>query len=134
MASNRHRDTSPELALRSLLHGLGLRFRVDYAIRLDGRRPIRADVVFTRQRVAVFVDGCFWHSCPLHGSQPKTNADYWRPKLQGNRERDDLYTRLLEEAGWRVVRIWEHEPAPEAAARVVEALGTDRSQPRRDPG
>ncbi len=134
MASNRHRDTSPELALRSLLHGLGLRFRVDYGIRLDGRRPIRADVVFTRQRVAVFVDGCFWHSCPLHGSQPKTNSDYWQPKLQGNRERDQLYTRLLEEAGWRVIRVWEHEPAPEAAARVIEALGTERPGTGRIPG
>lgn len=134
MASNRRRDTSPELALRSLLHGLGLRFRVDYAIRLDGRRPIRADVVFTRQRVAVFVDGCFWHSCPLHGSQPKTNTDYWQPKLQGNRERDALYSRLLEEAGWRVIRIWEHEPPPEAAARVVEAVRGDSAQARRERG
>lgn len=127
MAANRRRDTSPELALRSLLHGLGLRFRVDYAIRLEGRRPIRADVVFTRRRVAVFVDGCFWHSCPQHGSQPKTNTDYWQPKLQRNRERDALYSRLLEEAGWRVIRIWEHESAPEAAARVVEAVRTDGS-------
>ncbi len=131
MASNRSRDTSPELALRSQLHSFGLRFRVDFPIRLDGRRPIRADIVFTRLRIAVFVDGCFWHSCPLHGSRPKTNTAYWEPKLQGNRERDDLYSRLLVEAGWRVIRIWEHEPVPVAAERVIEAVRSDRSSLRR---
>lgn len=122
MAANRHRDTSPELALRSALHARGLRFRVDYPIRVPGRRPIRPDVVFTRARTAVFVDGCFWHSCPQHGTLPKSNEDYWLPKLARNRERDEQADRMLADAGWHVVRIWEHESVGDAIERVLEAL------------
>lgn len=120
MRANRRRDTAPELALRRALHSRGYRYRVDY-------RPIphlqrRADLVFTAQRVAVFVDGCFWHSCPEHGTLPKSNADYWIPKLTRNVERDRETDALLAESGWRVIRIWEHEPVAEAFNRIVAAL------------
>lgn len=81
---------------------------------------MRPDIVFTRQRVVVFVDGCFWHGCPEHGRREHgRNADYWRPKIAMNRERDDRQTRALEAAGWTVLRIWEHENPAEAAARIA---------------
>lgn len=122
MAANRRRDTAPELQLRSSLHERGLRFRVDLPIAVPGRRPIRPDVVFTRARVAVFLDGCFWHGCPEHGSAPKTNRAYWQPKIARNRERDDQADRLLTESGWVVVRIWEHESLEQATSLVIKAL------------
>ncbi|MBI5309500.1 MAG: very short patch repair endonuclease [Actinobacteria bacterium] len=122
MSANRRRDTGPELRLRSSLHRSGLRFRVDLPIPVPGRRPIRPDVVFTRPRVAIFLDGCFWHGCPEHGSIPKTNAAYWLSKIARNRERDHQTDRLLGEAGWVVVRIWEHESMEQATSRVFEAL------------
>jgi DNA mismatch endonuclease, patch repair protein len=128
MAANRRRDTGPELRLRSSLHQRGLRFRVDLPIPVPGRRPIRPDVVFTRARVAVFLDGCFWHGCPEHGSAPKRNAAYWLPKIARNRERDDQADRLLEEAGWAVVRIWEHESVEQATSLVINVLA-DRHSP-----
>lgn len=120
MRANRRRDTGPERALRSLLHAAGLRYRVDYPVRPSGGRIVRPDIVFTRSAVAVFVDGCFWHSCPLHASRPATNRDYWDPKLAGNRDRDERTTRALRADGWTVLRFWEHE-APEAAAQAVIA-------------
>ncbi|MBM7771669.1 DNA mismatch endonuclease (patch repair protein) [Actinokineospora baliensis] len=119
MSRQRARDTEIEMALRRALHALGLRYRVH-------RRPVRtvrreADVVFTRARVAVFVDGCFWHGCPEHATWPKRNAQFWRDKIEGNRRRDrDTDDRLAAE-GWRVVRVWEHED-PLAAADRVRAL------------
>ena len=122
MLGNRRRDSTPELLLRRTLHGIGLRFRVDFPIRVPGRRPIRPDVVFTRWQVAVFVDGCFWHGCPEHGRRPRTNAGYWSAKVEVNQARDVEQTRALEEAGWRVLRVWEHESAATAAARVCELL------------
>ncbi|WP_120494886.1 DNA mismatch endonuclease Vsr [Microbacterium phyllosphaerae] len=124
MRSNRGRDTSPERALRKKLHAAGYRYRVDFAPGLDKRR--RADIVFTKLRIAVFVDGCFWHSCPTHGTVPKTNADYWVPKLARNRLRDVETTRTLEAADWIVVRIWEHESIAAASARVMDAVGERR--------
>src|SRR4051794_25177122 len=111
MQGNRRRDTSPELRLRSGLHRRGLRFRVDYAIRVDGAIIARPDVVFTRARVAVFVDGCYWHGCPEHFVEPRSNRDYWLPKIEGNRRRDHEATARLTEAGWVVIRLWEHESA-----------------------
>jgi len=104
------RDTAPELAPRRLLHARGLRYRVDTAPLPGVRR--RADVVFTRARVAVFVDGCFWHSCPLHATSPKANAVWWRTKLDTTVRRDRDTDTALSEAGWLVVRVWEHEPPP----------------------
>jgi len=130
MRSNRRRDTTPELALRSALHGLGYRFRVDFPVRGVSGRAIRPDLVFTRQRVAVFVDGCFWHRCPAHGTMPATNREYWEPKLAANRERDLRMTHDLQQAGWVVVRVWEHEPAGEAAELVAAAVDTRRGQSR----
>jgi DNA mismatch endonuclease (patch repair protein) len=93
-------------------------------IAVPGRRPIRPDVVFTRARVAVFLDGCFWHGCPEHGSAPGSNASYWAPKLARTRQRDQQADRLLRDAGWLVVRIWEHEPLEDAEARVLDTLAT----------
>jgi DNA mismatch endonuclease (patch repair protein) len=121
MKGNRSRDTSPEVALRSLVHQLGLRFRKDYLIRLDGFR-VRADLAFPRRRIAVFVDGCFWHGCPEHGHQPRRNEHYWIPKLERNARRDGLVVERLTEAGWDVLRIWEHVPPEEAAAAVAAAV------------
>lgn len=117
MRANRRRDTKPELILRSALHRAGYRYRCDLRIDLDGGR-VRPDVVFSRQRVAIFIDGCFWHCCPIHGSRPKVNENYWSPKLLKNVERDRRNDSLLESAGWKVVRIWEHEPVGDALDRV----------------
>lgn len=113
------RDTAPELALRRLLHARGLRYRVDVPP-LPGLRR-RADVVFTRARLAVFVDGCFWHRCPEHGTSPKNNAEWWRDKLDRNVQRDRDTDRTLTDAGWQVLRFWEHEPPGLVADRVQEA-------------
>ncbi len=122
MLGNRGRDTKPEVALRSALHAAGLRFRKDYPMKLDGVR-FRPDIVFTRAKVAVFVDGCFWHSCPQHGTTPTRNADYWLPKLGRNVERDREQDHVLRAHGWLSVRIWEHVPVAEATATVVASLG-----------
>jgi len=116
------RDTRPELALRRLLHVSGLRYRVDRAP-LPGLRR-RADVVFGRARVAVFVDGCFWHGCPEHGTRPRSNEQWWRDKLERNRLRDADTDARLRAAGWRVLRIWEHEDPVSAASRVRATLGS----------
>ena len=121
MQANRRRDTKPELALRSALHREGYRYRCDLRIDLPAGR-VRPDVVFTRQKVAVFVDGCFWHCCPVHGAQPKVNQSYWSPKLGANVERDRRNTSALETEGWRVVRIWEHVPVEEALHKVRSVL------------
>jgi DNA mismatch endonuclease (patch repair protein) len=110
------------MALRRELHRRGRRFYVDRAP-TPGRR--RADIVFPRAKVAVFVDGCFWHSCPLHASSPKNNAEWWREKLAANARRDRDTDAALTAAGWTVVRVWEHE-TPGTAADTVEAALTDR--------
>jgi DNA mismatch endonuclease, patch repair protein len=121
MQGNRSTDTAPEVDLRRALHASGLRFRKDFVVRVDAART-KADVVFTRRRVAVFIDGCFWHGCPKHCRMPTRNRDYWEAKIGRNRERDERITVALMAAGWRVVRIWEHEPIEQATARVRAAL------------
>jgi DNA mismatch endonuclease (patch repair protein) len=108
MAAIRRKDTAPEVVLRSALHRTGYRFRKDYPIRIENRL-IRPDIAFTKQRLAVFIDGCFWHSCPEHGRRPSVNGQYWSPKLQRNAERDRQQTEALQAAGWTVLRFWEHE-------------------------
>jgi len=118
MRLNRRRDSQPELALRRELHRRGLRFRVDLPIRLLGR-IVRPDVVFTRARLAVFVDGCFWHCCPEHGNVPQTNSSYWGPKLARNVARDRAVDSALLSEGWKVLRAWEHEPTNAIADRVL---------------
>jgi DNA mismatch endonuclease (patch repair protein) len=119
MQATPKRDTACELALRRALHKLGLRYRVDAPI--PGTRR-RADVVFSRVKVAVFVDGCFWHGCPDHGTWPKSNAEWWRDKIEANRRRDRDTDQRLEALGWTVMRFWEHTDgalaAHEVAARV----------------
>jgi DNA mismatch endonuclease, patch repair protein len=119
MQATRGRDTGPELALRRELHRRGLRYRVDAPV-IPGLRR-RADLVFPRARVAVFVDGCFWHGCPQHATTAKTNAAFWAAKIMANQARDADTTRRLREAGWTVVRIWGHDP-PTAAADRVQAI------------
>ena len=116
MRANRRRDTGPELAVRRLLHARGLRYRVDHPLPFDRRR--RADVLFPRVRVAVFIDGCFWHGCPKHGTSPRANAEFWRAKIERNRERDADTDRRLREAGWAVLRFWEHEDPADVADEV----------------
>lgn len=126
MKANRGRDTKPEMAVRRALHALGYRYRVD--VRPEPNLNRRADLVFTRPKVAVFVDGCYWHGCPKHYTSPVTNASFWSGKIAGNRERDAETTRLLEAAGWSVVRAWEHEPTEDVVSRVREAIQR-RSEP-----
>jgi DNA mismatch endonuclease (patch repair protein) len=120
MQGNRGRDTAPEVALRSAMHRLGLRFRKH--VRPLPAMNATADAVFPRERVAVFLDGCFWHSCPAHRSEPKANRPYWAAKLARNRERDRQMTAALEDAGWLVLRFWEHDDPSEAALAVASAV------------
>lgn len=124
MQATRRRDTSAEMRLRRALHSRGLRYRVDLAP-LPGSRK-RADIVFTRQRIAVLVHGCFWHGCPLHATTPKTNTDWWIDKLEANRGRDERAVRDLQEANWTVLVVWEHED-PDEAAECIERLVRERS-------
>ena len=126
MRANRRTDTKPELALRSALHAMGYRYRKDYRLDLRLRR-VRPDIAFTSRKVAVFVDGCFWHACPQHGSAPKNNEWYWSPKLAKNVERDQAVDHALADAGWTVVRLWEHVPVADAVAAVVAAVGDPRA-------
>ncbi|MBH1932777.1 very short patch repair endonuclease [Streptomyces sp. AV19] len=120
MRGNRGRDTKPEMLLRSLLHREGLRYRVN-------ARPIKGlrrsgDVVFPKQKVVVFVDGCFWHVCPEHHRPATRNTEFWNEKFQNNQRRDIETTRLLEEAGWTVIRAWEHEAPGDVAQRVIATV------------
>jgi len=131
MQNQRRRDTAPEIALRKELHRLGLRFRVDHQVLRGMRR--RADVAFTRAKVAVFVDGCFWHSCPDHATYPKANAEWWTDKLAANVRRDRATDDALRTAGWRVVRIWEHSDVHTAAEQVDEEVTRARQADRRRP-
>lgn len=124
MLGNRNRDTSPERALRSLVHAAGLRYRVA-AKPLPGMRRT-ADLVFRPTRVAVFVDGCFWHGCPLHFVPPKTNPEYWREKIGRNVQRDRDTDARLADAGWLVIRFWEHDPADWSSETVCAAVVSRR--------
>jgi len=121
MAAIRRRDTKPEVKLRSALHRLGYRFRKDHPIRVEGKL-IRPDIAFTKRRVAVFVDGCFWHSCPEHGRHPSVNDNYWSPKLEGNARRDRDQSAALRSVGWKVLRFWEHEEQEAVVTTIQEML------------
>lgn len=126
MQGNRGRDTRPEQAVRSALHRLGLRFR-KHARPLKGL-PCQADAVFPREKVAVFVDGCFWHGCPQHGRIPKDRNGYWAAKLGRNMERDERNNRALAEAGWLALRYWEHEDLARIALDVRTVVLRRRAQ------
>jgi len=125
MQGNRGRDTKAELAVRRLVHAAGLRYRVNARPEPDLRRT--ADLLFTRARVAVFVDGCYWHGCSEHFTMPATNLDYWGTKIGRNQARDAETTALLEARGWLVLRFWEHEPPATAAASIVERVQERRA-------
>lgn len=114
------KDTEPELLLRRRLHGMGLRYRVHVPVPGLPRRTI--DVCFPRARVAVFVDGCYWHGCGDHKGTATHNGAWWAAKIAGNRQRDEETTAALEEAGWTVLRVWEHDSVDQAAARVAEVV------------
>lgn len=119
MAATRSRDNPGERALRSELHRRGIRFRVHYRVLEGTRRTV--DIAFPRAKVAVFRDGCFWHGCPIHGTQPRNNAAWWRAKIDGNRARDRDTDERLRKLGWRVVRVWEHDAR--AADKIALIVG-----------
>lgn len=114
------RDTEPELAVRKLLHAQGMRYRLQWKVPGMSRRTM--DIAFPGRRVAVFVDGCFWHGCPEHATSPKANSDWWRAKLARNRERDLETTEHLQSEGWLVLRFWEHESPADVTARIVSVV------------
>ena len=124
MARVRNRNTSAEMAVRRELHARGLRYRVNLAI--PGSRRSKPDIVFTRQKLAVFIDGCFWHRCPEHATAPKANADWWDEKLSRNVERDRATDSGLEQAAWSVLRFWEHEDPGVIADLIESALREER--------
>lgn len=126
MSATGQKDTPAELKIRKRLFSMGLRYRADHPVLIKPRR--RGDIVFPKLKVAVFVDGCFWHGCPIHGTWPKANAEFWRDKIETNRRRDDDTNRRLEEAGWKVVRIWEHEDPVGAANMIAEIVSSRRRE------
>ena len=129
MQGNRKRGTRPERLLRSALTRRRLRYRLHLKIGSGPSAP-RPDIVFARQKVAVFVDGCFWHGCPSHGVRPRTNPTYWNAKILRNQARDQANTDLLATLGWQVIRVWEHEDPEVAADRICAVLGAGASWSR----
>nr|WP_067297125.1 very short patch repair endonuclease [Marinobacterium profundum] len=132
MAKVRQKGTDAEIALRRELYRRGLRYRVDYEILKKPRRV--ADVAFPGLRIAIFVDGCFWHGCPEHASWPKQNAEFWRQKIEANRLRDVDTNERLRSMGWTVLRFWEHESPAEAAETVARMVAMARSKRYASPG
>jgi DNA mismatch endonuclease (patch repair protein) len=125
MQTTAQRDTPCEVALRSAVYRLGLRYRVHWRLP-ESRR--RADIAFPRLKLVVMVDGCFWHGCPQHGTWPKMNATWWRNKIVANKARDRDTDARLKATGWHVLRFWEHEDAAQAARRVTAAVRTLRAK------
>ncbi|MFJ9601228.1 very short patch repair endonuclease [Streptomyces althioticus] len=125
MSRQNRRDTAPEVTVRRILHAGGLRYRVNVPVPGMPRRTI--DIVFPKVKVAVFLDGCFWHGCPRHATSPKSNADWWRTKLDKNMARDAETTEHLTREGWTVLRFWEHEPVDDVASRITALV-----KPRRE--
>ncbi|GAA2886461.1 very short patch repair endonuclease [Streptomyces mexicanus] len=126
MSRQASKDTGVELAVRRLLHAAGLRYRVEYPVPGMPRR--RIDVAFPRAKVAVLIDGCFWHGCPQHATQPKANAEWWRNKLDRNMARDRETTAHLVAEGWTVLRFWEHEAPEHVAVQVAAAVEQRRTR------
>lgn len=129
MRGNYRRDTRPERALREALSVFGLRGRVDHPVAF-GPLTIRPDIVFARQHLAVFVDGCFWHGCRSHGTAPRANRGYWATKLGRNRQRDRETDVALARHGWKALRVWEHESPQRAAHRIAEAVRGRKPVPK----
>ncbi|WP_217213961.1 very short patch repair endonuclease [Streptomyces sp. AC550_RSS872] len=132
MSRQSSRDTAPEVAVRKILHAAGWRYRVDVPVPDMPRRTI--DIVFPKAKIAIFLDGCFWHGCPEHATQPKAKAEWWRTKLGNNMARDLETTEHLTAAGWKVLRFWEHERPEDVAHRIAahaRSSLTDRN--RRSP-
>ncbi|MCX0244017.1 very short patch repair endonuclease [Streptomyces drozdowiczii] len=132
MSRQASRDTAPEVAVRKLLHASGYRYRLNERVPHMSRRTI--DIAFTRAKVAVFLDGCFWHGCPEHATQPKSNAEWWRQKLDRNMARDAETTAHLVAEGWTVLRFWEHQAPVEVAEKVAETVDRERSAGRTERG
>lgn len=122
MQANRGRDTQPELAVRRILHAFGYRYRVNFRAVRSIRRTV--DIAFTKRRVAIFMDGCFWHGCPEHYIAPRANAEFWRDKIEMNQRRDSIANIELTNAGWVVLRYWEHEDPHRVADSIIETLRT----------
>ncbi|AWE50480.1 very short patch repair endonuclease [Streptomyces nigra] len=129
MSRQSSKDTAAELAVRRLLHAAGLRYRVEYPVPGMARR--RIDIAFTSVKVAVLIDGCFWHGCPVHATQPKSNAEWWRQKLDRNMARDAETTAHLTAAGWEVLRFWEHESPEDVVVAVAATVERRRAEPIR---
>ncbi|MFE5207394.1 very short patch repair endonuclease [Streptomyces sp. NPDC056600] len=124
MSRQGRRDTVPEVAVRKILHASGLRYRVNVPVPGMPRRTI--DIVFPRLKIAIFMDGCFWHGCPQHATQPKSNAEWWRVKLDKNMARDRETTEHLEAEGWTVLRYWEHEAPARIATQISSTVAAAR--------
>lgn len=131
MQAIRSRDTKPEQLIRRLVHAQGLRYRVSAKPLPELRRT--ADMVFRPTKVAVFIDGCYWHGCPEHYVSPKTNPGYWSEKVARNMARDEDTNDRLSAAGWLVLRFWEHEPAAECAIRIAAAVDQRRRRTEQSP-
>lgn len=128
MKGNRKADTRPELRLRSALHRNGMRFRKQYLVKAEGLR-VECDVAFPSNKVAVFLDGCFWHGCPEHGKAPRSNVHYWTPKIVGNVARDKRVNDSLQSLGWTVIRLWEHLGIDDCVCRVSSAIDASNESP-----
>lgn len=126
MKAAKPRDTAPEKALRSALHKKGLRFRVDEKTIRELNR--KADIVFRSAKVAVFVDGCFWHGCPIHGTKAKSNAEFWENKIRQNKERDADTNKRLNKIGWKVIRVWEHEDPEKISDKIYRIVRQRQSE------
>jgi DNA mismatch endonuclease, patch repair protein len=132
MKRQRRGDTRPEIAVRKALHAAGVRFRID--VRLEPDLRVRGDIVWRRRKVVVFIDGCFWHRCPVHRTEPKNNAEWWDAKLTANVARDRRTDAVLRERGWTVLRYWEHEAPEDICAHIVRHLSGVRVPNQRDAG
>ncbi|MRK01372.1 DNA mismatch endonuclease Vsr [Aeromicrobium sp. S22] len=132
MSAQKRQGTLPEMLIRQALHADGYRYRIGYPVPGAPRRSI--DIAFPGQKVAIFVDGCFWHGCPTHATSPKSNAEWWRLKIDRNRERDLETNSLLVNDGWTVCRLWEHEPVGDAVTRIEALLQVPAGRLRCDAG
>jgi DNA mismatch endonuclease (patch repair protein) len=128
MRSNRSRDTGPELRLRRELHRLGVRYRLGRRVMLADL-TVRPDIVFVGRKIAVFVDGCFWHGCPAHGRMPSDPTGYWNAKIDRNRRRDVRVGEALQSAGWTVIRVWEHAAVVETAQSIAQIVRSAGGRP-----